>query len=172
MRPAYAIEYDYVDPLSFRPPWRPSGSAGCIWPGRSTAPRATRRPRARGSGPGSTPPARSWAAPLSARPLPGLYGGAGGRPGDQGHPGALPAVHLPGRVPPAAPGGQRRRPPPGVGLRIGTGGPGGDGALPGKAAVDGRGRGAPYGPPPLSHACGQPGALARGTSPSKTPPLS
>ena len=48
VRPGYAIEYDHVDPRELRPRSKPSGCAGCILPGRSTAPRATRRPRRRG----------------------------------------------------------------------------------------------------------------------------
>ena len=42
--------------------WKPSASRACSSPGRSTAPAATRKPRRRGSSPGSTPRKRSRAA--------------------------------------------------------------------------------------------------------------
>jgi len=93
MRPAYAIEYDYVDPLNSSPPWRPSGSKAV--PGRADQrTRAMRRRR-----PGLWPHQRRLPDPgppfLPAAPRPTWRAG--------GHlvtkaPGALPAVHLPGGI--------------------------------------------------------------------------
>ena len=63
MRPAYAIEYDYVDPLELQATLETKRVKGLFWPGRSTAPWATRRPPAKACGPASTPPVKSWVGP-------------------------------------------------------------------------------------------------------------
>ncbi len=58
----YAIEYDFVRRTRSTRPWRPSGSAGCSWPVRSTAPAATKRPPVRACWRASTPSPGSRAA--------------------------------------------------------------------------------------------------------------
>jgi tRNA uridine 5-carboxymethylaminomethyl modification enzyme len=60
--------------------------------------------------------------PPGAGARPGLPGRAGGRPDHQGRERALPHVHQPGRVPPAAARGQCRRPPDRAGPFAGPGG--------------------------------------------------
>ena len=55
LRPGYAIEYDSFDPLQLGRDLAVTGWKGSGSPGRSTAPPATRRRRARASWPGSTP---------------------------------------------------------------------------------------------------------------------
>ena len=47
LRPGYAIEYDSIDPTELSARWRRRRSSGSISPGRSTAPAATKKPRAR-----------------------------------------------------------------------------------------------------------------------------
>ena len=51
-RPAYAIEYDCLDPTSCCPPWSASASRACTGPGSSTAPPGMRRPPPRALWPG------------------------------------------------------------------------------------------------------------------------
>ena len=111
LRYGYAIEYDYA------PPTQLDGHAGdqgraraCSWPGRSTAPPATRRPPAQGlmAGHQRRPAAaRAGAAGPAARP--GVHRRDDRRPGDQGRHRAVPHVHQPGRAPPE-PAGRQRRP--------------------------------------------------------------
>ena len=43
MRPAYAIEYDCVDPTSWKPHWRARWCGACMVQASSTAPPATRK---------------------------------------------------------------------------------------------------------------------------------
>lgn len=54
VRPGYAIEYDYADPVQLEPTLETRVLRGCGSRGRSTALPDTRKPRRRGCGPGST----------------------------------------------------------------------------------------------------------------------
>ena len=56
MRPAYAIEYDFVQPTQLPPPSKRSWFMGSIWLGRSMALRVMRKPLLKGCGQGSTLP--------------------------------------------------------------------------------------------------------------------
>ena len=53
-RPGYAIEYDYFPPTQLEPTLESKQLAGCSWPGKSTALRATRKPQDRELLPAST----------------------------------------------------------------------------------------------------------------------
>ena len=55
LRPGYAIEYDSIDPTELERTLETKKIAGCISPGRSTAPAATKKRRARASWRASTP---------------------------------------------------------------------------------------------------------------------
>ena len=59
LRPGYAVEYDFIQPTELDASLAARRFPGCSWPGRSTGHPATRRPRARGWWPASTPPGRS-----------------------------------------------------------------------------------------------------------------
>ena len=82
VRYGYAIEYDFAPPHQFNPPWKPSWSPGCTWPGNSTAPRGTKRPPDR-MWPGECRTGVAGRAPWSfaATSLPGRDDR---RPGDPG----------------------------------------------------------------------------------------
>ena len=55
LRPGYSIEYDYFDPRALRATLETKAIAGYSSPARSTARRATKKPRHRASWPASTP---------------------------------------------------------------------------------------------------------------------
>ena len=107
-RPAYAIEYDCVDPTELSPPWSTSGWRA-LWVGqfkRLLRLRGGRRPGLRGRGE-CRPEASEPGAPHSAAG-PGYIGVLIDDLVTKG-PTSLPDDDLPQRIPPAPPAGQRRR---------------------------------------------------------------
>jgi tRNA uridine 5-carboxymethylaminomethyl modification enzyme len=67
-RPAYAIEYECIDPLALTPALESRPCLAYTAPGSSTAPPATRRPPFRACAPGSTPCGSSGGSPPSSSP--------------------------------------------------------------------------------------------------------
>jgi tRNA uridine 5-carboxymethylaminomethyl modification enzyme len=121
LRPGYAIEYDYFDPRSLKSSFETKQIHwACSLPGRSTAPRAMKRRRPRGCSPASTPRCSAGVKDVpGCPPRRGLSGRAGRRPDHQGRDRAVPHVHQPGRVPPAAARRQRRHAPDRTGRKLG-----------------------------------------------------
>ena len=85
IRPGYAIEYDMVQPTELDRWLETKKIAACFSPGRSTAPRATKRPACQGIMAGINAGLRvQGRSAAHHRPHAGLYGNPDRRPGQQG----------------------------------------------------------------------------------------
>ena len=148
LRPGYAVEYDFVHPDQLHPNLETKLVARAL-PGRPDQ----RHHRLRGGGGAGVAGRDQRRAPDPGRgaggasPLGSLRGGHDRRPGDPGHRGAVPHVHLAVGVPAALAERQRRPAADGAGRAAGPGDRRGAGRLVGETAADCRGAGAPAEPP-------------------------